>query len=355
MDSMLFSGQPITSATLRTMFEEQTEVFDNSDGYIVDPDYPGKSGFYYLNALVDQTHYKESVDVSKLFFDGGNNASSTTPGASPSNSRPRSTRNKRAARPQPYTHNRLPSQESGAVPMPGSTSTQPSYTPGASYPQGPHSSAQLSYISDVPHLQGPPNSIHGFEQQFYMPSGGHLQGPPSSGEAYPYYVHAPPSIPQPQNIHASPYSSNQNVSYTSFESIASGASSVGQETHPQGLPSSTYRFAPSIPPPHNTYTSPHPTFPNSQPNISLPELKLQFPKYSTLLPHIYNTATTLSLVLDDNHDWLTQSEPDKPSQLLGYARLAVEAVVNSHLSKPKGVDITHEGKFRVATLLQSGN
>ena len=189
-----------------------------------------------------------------------------------------------------------------------------------------------------------------------MPSGGHPQGPPpSSGKAYPYYVHAPPSIPQPQKIHASPYSSNQNISYMSFESITSAASSVGQETHPQGLPSSTYRLASSIPLPHNIYTSPHPTFPNSQLNISLPELKSQFPKYSTLLPHIYNTAMTLSLVLDDNHDWLTQLEPDKLSQLLSYAQLAVEAVVNSHLSKPKGVNITHEGKFHVATLLQSGN
>ena len=126
---MLFSSQPITSATLRTMFEEQTEVFDNSDRYIVDPNYPGKSGFYYLNALVDQMHYKESVDISKLFFNGGNNASSTTLGASPSNSWPRSTHTKCAARPQPYTHNHLPSQELGAIPMPGSTSTQPLHTP----------------------------------------------------------------------------------------------------------------------------------------------------------------------------------------------------------------------------------
>ena len=62
---------------------------------------------------------------------------------------------------------------------------------------------------------------------------------------------------------------------------------------------------------------------------------------------------TLSLVLDDNHDWLTQSEPDKLSQLLSYAWLAVEAVVNSHLLKPKGVDITHEGKFHIAALLPS--
>ena len=157
--------------------------------------------------------------------------------------------------------------------------------------------------------------------------------PPSGnqGEAHPHHVYASPStsnapssIPAPQNIYTSPYSSNPNISYT-------GASSAGQETHPP------------------TY----PTFPSSQPNISLSEFKSRFPKYSTLLPHIYNTATTLSLVLDDNHDWLTQSEPDKPSQLLGYARLAVEAVVKSHLSKPKGVDITHEGKFRVAAFLPS--
>ena len=191
-----------------------------------------------------------------------------------------------------------------------------------------------------------------------MPSSGHPQGPPpSSGEAYPYYVHtspsttnAPPSIPQ---LHTLPYLSNQNISYMSFESFTSGASLVGQETHPQGLPSSTYRFASSIPPLHNIYTSPHPTFPNSQLNISLPEFKSQFPKYSTLLPHIYNTAMTLSLVLDNNHDWLTHSEPDKLSQLLSYAQLAVEVVINSHLSKPKGVDITHEGKFCVAALLPS--
>ena len=97
MNSMLFAGEPITLATLRTMFEEQTEVFDNSDGYIVDPNYPGKLGFYCLNALVDQTHYKESVDISKLFFNGGNNASTSTLGASSSNSWSWSTYNKRTA------------------------------------------------------------------------------------------------------------------------------------------------------------------------------------------------------------------------------------------------------------------
>ena len=163
MNSMLFAGEPITSATLCTMFEEQTEVFDNSDGYIVDPNYPGKLGFYCLNALVDQMHYKESANILKLFFDSGNNASTSTLGASSSNSQPQSTCYKCAAWLQPYTHNCLPLQESGVVPMSGSASTQPSYIPGVNYPQGPPSSAQLSYISDVSHLQGPPPSTtYGF-------------------------------------------------------------------------------------------------------------------------------------------------------------------------------------------------
>lgn len=139
MHPMLFAGEPISKATLETMFEEQTGVFDNSDfwSHIMDPNYPGKSGFHCLNTLVDQTHYKESADISKLFFDFDNDASTSTPGASSSNSRPRSTRNKRAARPQPYTHSRLLSRESGVIPMSGSASAQPSYIPGVSHPQGP--------------------------------------------------------------------------------------------------------------------------------------------------------------------------------------------------------------------------
>jgi hypothetical protein len=156
--------------------------------------------------------------------------------------------------------------------------------------------------------------------------------PPSGnqGEAHPHHAYTPPptsnapsSIPPPQNIYTSPHPSNPNISYT--------GASVDQEANP------------------TTY----PTFSDSEKNISLSEFETQFPKYSTLLPHIYNTATTLSLVLDDNHDWLTQSEPGKPPRLLGYARLAIEAVVKSHLSKPNGVDITHEGKFRVAALFPS--
>ena len=195
MNPILFAGEPITTATLHTMFEEQTEVFGNSDfwSHIADPDYPGKSGFHCLNALVDQTHYKESVNVSKLFFDFDNNASTSTPGASSSNSRPRSTRNKRATRPQPYTHSRLPSQESGFIPMSGSASAQPSYIPGVSHPQGPPPSSTYgftpgmspiySFITNISHLLRsgpPPNSNYGSEQQFYMPSGGHSQGPPPS-------------------------------------------------------------------------------------------------------------------------------------------------------------------------------
>ena len=71
----------------------------------------------------------------------------------------------------------------------------------------------------------------------------------------------------------------------------------------------------------------------------------RFPKYSTLLPHIFDTAMSLAFVLDDNHNWLADTVEGTPSPLLGYARLAVKIIVKCHLEKPKDVDISDEGKY----------
>ena len=164
-------------------------------------------------------------------------------------------------------------------------------------------------------------------------------------------------------IRHSPYA-NQFASVTSFGSYMSAASSrssvatpVSINTRPAPYPQSRQRHswqssntAPS--PPlnqdrnrnHNRRGTEINLGANNNRSFGINEFYERFPRYSTILPAIYSTATSLAFALDDNHDWLADTAEGKPSPLLGYARLAVEIIVKCHLEDPKDVDISHEGK-----------
>ena len=72
-----------------------------------------------------------------------------------------------------------------------------------------------------------------------------------------------------------------------------------------------------------------------------------FPKYSTILPSIYSTATSLAFAFDNSHDWPEHSTDQKPSSLLNYVRLAIECIVRCHLEDPQDVDISVEGNHQL--------
>jgi hypothetical protein len=164
-------------------------------------------------------------------------------------------------------------------------------------------------------------------------------------------------------IRHSPYA-NQFASVTSFGSYVSGASSRSSVATPVSFNSRPAPYSPTQRRHPRQSPNATPSLPlnqdrsrnrsrlgtgskrgtNSNHPFDISTFSEKFPKYSTILPHIFDTATSLAFVLDNNHDWLPDTVEGTPSPLLGYARLAVEIIVKCHLEEPKDIDISDEGK-----------
>jgi hypothetical protein len=164
----------------------------------------------------------------------------------------------------------------------------------------------------------------------------------------------------PETLRHSVYNNPSYTSTASFGSFASAASSrssvtsLSSFTRPTPYPQSNrkhFRQSPNTTPDptanqnRNHFRSrrgTESTTSNHAP-FDIHTFNQQFPKYSTLLPAMYSTAISLAFALDNSSDWPEGSTERKPSPLLGYARLAIEIIVQSHLEDPRGVDISAEG------------
>jgi hypothetical protein len=80
--------------------------------------------------------------------------------------------------------------------------------------------------------------------------------------------------------------------------------------------------------------------------ITPSKFRTDFPKWSKLLPHIYNLTTTLVFFITDinifKEDNILLEDDQIPKTLSGVARLAIEIITKAHLREPRGVDISKE-------------